>query len=247
MTNLSLGELRFPQEYPDTDAGMAWATKMQSEQLTHFSKCPPSKRPNYFLHGITSPFQPLWSNIVHDWAVECNASNTGRSEHRFDVLRDRRVRSLDALRQHLYSLIPIRISVKGNRGVIDDTTLIYMPTAVDLENQKKSIVESRHPDRARHEERKLRKAKQAYQRGKTMVRLIEERVNNSEQAIIHDCDRKLLGAITSGSFQLSRACCTGKGFIAVGGLITLLQQQSSRKVLIRTTTSQYYRWGMLEY
>lgn len=229
---------------------MAWTAKMQSEQLSHFSKCPPSKRPNYFLHGIASPFQPLWSKIVHDWAVECNSSSTDRTEHRFDVLRDRRVRSLDALRQHLYSLIPIRISVKGNKGVIDPTSLIYLPTVADLQNQKKPIVESRHSDRARQEERKLRKAKQVYQRGKTMVRLIEERVNNSEQTIIHDCDRKLLGAITSGCFQFSRACCTGKGFIAVGGLISLLEQQaqqSSRKVLVRTTTSQYYRWAMLEY
>lgn len=224
---------------------------MHSEQLAHFSKCPPSKRPNYFLHGITSPFQPLWWNIVRDWAMQCSASKT--TDHRFDVLRDRRIRSLDALRQHLYSLIPVRIHVKGNKGVIDNTTLIYMPTNADLQNEKKPIVESRHPDRARHEERKLRKAKQAYQRGKTMVRLIEERVNNSDSSIIDDCDRKLLGAITSGSFQFSRACCTGKGFIAVGGLISLLEeqknskQQSIRKVLIRTTASQYYHWGMLEY
>lgn len=225
---------------------------MQSEQLTYFSKCPPSKRPNYFLNGIVSPFQPLWSNIVRDWAIECKASKTESTEHRFDVLRDRHIRSLDALRQHLYSLIPVRISVKGNKGVIDNTTLIYMPTSMDLQNEKKPIVESRHPDRARQEERKLRKAKQTYQRGKTMVRLIEERVNNSQSSIINDCDRKLLGAMTSGSFQFSRACCTGKGFIAVGGLISLLEEQknskqSFRKVLIRTTTSQYYHWGMLEY
>lgn len=168
---------------------------------------------------------------------------------RFYVLRDRRLRSLDVLRQHLYSLIPIRITIKGNKGVIDNTALIYLPTVDDLKNSKKSIVESRHCDRARKEERQMKKAKQTYQRGKLMVKLIEERVNNTEQAIIHDCDRKLLGAITSGSFQLSKACCTGKGFIATGGLITLLQQQNqqSRKVLVRTTTSQYYRWALLEF
>ncbi len=140
--------------------------------------------------------------------------------------------------------------------MIDNTTLIYLPTVDDLKNKKKTIVESRHCDRARKEERKMQKEKQSYQRGKTMVKLIEERVNNIEQAIIHDCDRKLLGAITSGAFQFSRACCTGKGFIATGGLITLLQQQqqqqkntkqSSLKVLVRTTTSQYYCWGLLEF
>lgn len=225
---------------------------MQSDQLTHFSKCPPSKRPNYFLHGIASPFRPLWSTIVRDWTVECHPSPTESPPHRLYVLRDRRVRSLDALRQHLNSLVPVRISVKGNKGVIDSTTLIYMPTAADLKNGKKPIIESRHCDRARKEERRMQKAKQAYQRGKTMVRLIEERANDSEQAVIHDCDRKLLGAMTSGAFQFSRACCTGKGFIATGGLISLLQQQEakntqSRKVLVRTTASQYYHWGTLEF
>ncbi len=249
-----LGEFQFPQEYPDTDAGIAWTTKIQSEQLTYFSKCPPSKRPNYFINGIASPFRPLWSNIVRDWVLEYNPSNTVIPSHRFYVLRDRRLRSLDVLRQHLYSLVPIRISIKGNKGVIDNTTLIYLPTVDDLKNSKKTIVESRHCDRARKEERKMKKAKQSYQKGKAMVKLIEERVNDSEQAIIHDCDRKLLGAITSGAFQLSRACCTGKGFIAMGGLLTLLQQQEqknmkkqSRKVLVRMITSQYYRWALLDF
>jgi hypothetical protein len=249
-----LGEFQFPHEYPDTDSGIDWAAKIQSEQLTHFSKCPPSKRPNYFINGITSPFRPLWATMVRDWAVEYNPSNTVIPSPRFYVLRDRRCRSLDALRQHLYSLVPIRISIKGKKGVIDDTALIYLPTIDDLKNSKKPIVESRHHDRARKEERKMKKAKQSYQRGKTMVKLIEERVNNNEQAIIHDCDRKLLGAITNGAFQFSRACCTGKGFIAMGGLLTLLQQQEvkttkqqSRKVLVRTIASQYYRWALLEF
>ena len=132
--------------------------------------------------------------------------------------------------------------------------LIYLPTIDDLKNSKKPIIESRHYDQARKEERKMKKSKQSYQKGKIMIKLIEERINNIEQSIIHDCDRKLLGAITNGSFQFSRACCTGKGFIATGGLLTLLQQQEqknskqqSRKVLIRTITSQYYRWALLEF
>jgi hypothetical protein len=171
---------------------------------------------------------------------------------RFYVLRNRRLllSSTDTLRQHLHSLVPVRICIKGNKGVIDNTTLIYLPTIDDLKNSKKIIVESRHCDRARIEERKMKKAKQLYKKGKTMVKLIEEQANNPEQSIIHNCDRKLLGAITSGSFQFSRACCTGKGFIAMGGLLTLLQQNTkkrSRDVLVRTITSQYYRWALLEY
>lgn len=248
------GEFQFPQEYPDTDAGMAWKTKIHSEQLTHFSKCPPSKRPNFFLYGINSPFCSLWSVIVRDWALEYNPSNTVIPASRYYVLRDRRVRSLDALRQHLYSLVPVRIIIKGKKGVIDNTTLIYLPNKDDLKNPKKEILETRHSDRARQEERKMQKAKQAYQRGQTMIKLIEERVADSDKPLIHDCERKLLGAISSGAFQLSQACCTGKGFIATGGLITLLQQQEQknakqqlRKVLVRTTSSQYYRWGLLEF
>jgi hypothetical protein len=174
--------------------------------------------------------------------------------HRFYVIRDRRLLSSDNLQQHLHSLVPVRVSVKGNKGVIDNSTLIYLPTMDDLKNKKKMIVESRHSDRARIEERKMRKAKQSYQRGKIMIKLIEERVNNNEQAIIHDCDRKLLGAVTSGAFQFSRACCTGKGFIATGGLLTLMQQQDQknkkkqfRRVLVRSTTSPYYHWASLEF
>ena len=227
---------------------------MQSEQLTHFSKCPPSKRPNFFHYGITSPFRPLWSIIVRDWAIQCDPANSTIDASRFDVLRDRHRPSMETLRQHLLSLVPIRLIVKGNKGVIDASALVYLPTDADLKANNKPIVESRHADRARIEERKLKKAKQSYRRGQTMIKLIEERVNDSEQAIIHDCDRKLVGAVTSGAFQFSRACCTGKGFIAAAALLTLLQQQESKsgkksglRVLVRTTSSQYYRWGSLEF
>ncbi len=219
--------------------------------MIHFSKCPPSKRPNFFIHGIASPFRPLWSNIVRDWALEYDPTNPVITPHRFYVLRNRHRLSLETLPQHLHSLVSIRISIKGNKGVIDSTTLIYLPTIDDLKNSKKTIVESRHRDRARTEERKMKKAKQSYKKGQTMVKLIEQRANNNEQAIIHDCDRKLLGAITSGAFQFSQACCTGKGFIAMGGLLTLLKQQEQKKqsqrVLVRTTTSQYYSWASLEF
>lgn len=254
IVNIFLGEFQFPQEYPDTDAGVDWASKLESEQLTHFSKCPPSKRPNFMLNGIASPFRPLWQNIIRDWVVECDSSNAVINMNRFYVLRDRKGLSLDNLRQHLHSLVPIRIIIKGKKGVIDNTTLIYLPTMDDLKNTRKSIVESRHSDRARIEERKMQKAKQSYQKGKAMVALIKQRTNNSEQAIIHECDRKLLGAITSGAFQFSKACCTGKGFIAMGGLITLLEQQKQnnmkrqcRHVLVRTIKSQYYRWASFEF
>ncbi|UJR20918.1 hypothetical protein I4U23_024027 [Adineta vaga] len=247
------GEFQFPQEYPDTDAGISWTSKLESERLTNFSKCPPSKRPNFFINGIVSPFRPLWSTIVRDWATEYDPTHTVIPSHRFYVLRDRQHRSIDSLRQHLHSLVPIRISIKGKKGVIDNTTLIYLPSVDDLKTSQKTIVESRHHDQARIEERKMQKAKQSFRRGQTMVKLMEERSKNNEEGIIHNCDRKLLGAVTSGAFQFSHACCTGKGFIATGGLLTLLQQQQqkskkpSARVIIRTTTSQYYRWALLEF
>ncbi|CAF3990738.1 unnamed protein product, partial [Adineta steineri] len=97
------GEFQFPQEYPDTDAGIAWASKIESEQVTHFSKCPPSKRPNFFINGINSPFRPLWTNIVHDWALEYDPTNTMIPSQRFYVLRDRNRLSIETLRQHLHS------------------------------------------------------------------------------------------------------------------------------------------------
>jgi hypothetical protein len=252
--HLLVGEFRFPQEYPDTDAGVAWAAKVESERLAYFSKCPPSKRPNYFLYGLSSPFRPLWNSMVRDWALQHDPSSASASPYRYDVLRDRRSLTTEILREHLHTLIPIRLSSRGNKGVMDDSTLIYLPTDKDLTAGKKIIAESRHSDRARIEERKMLKAKQPYRRGEVMVKLIEERAKNAEQAIIDDCDRKLLGALTSGSFQLSRACCTGKGFIAAGGLLTLLQQQPtkkpqqrSRRVLVRTVTSEYYHWASLQF
>ena len=225
--------------------------------MNYFSKCPPSKRPNYFIYGITSPFRPLWSNIVRDWALQYDPTITVINPYRFYALRDRRLLSGKPLlpsnvqTTSIHSLVPIRVSIKGKKGVIDNSTLIYLPTTDDLKNNKRAIVESRHCDRARTEERKMKKAQQSYKKGKTMIKLIEQRVNNTEQAIIHDCDRQLLGAVTSGAFQFSRACCTGKGFIAMGGLLTLLQQQEGQKmmkkhVLIRMTTSQYYHWALLE-
>lgn len=173
---------------------------------------------------------------------------------RFYVLRDRRRLSEDNLRQYLYSLVPIRISTKGRKGVIDNSTLIYLPTVDDLKDNRKTIVESRHSDPARKKERKMKKANESYKKGQTTVQLIEQRVNNHEQSIIHDCDRKLLGAVTSGAFQFSKASCTGKGFIAMGGLIKIFEQQKQKntkkqsyQVLIRTINSQYYRWATLEF
>lgn len=193
--------------------------------------------------------------MVRDWALQYDPSSTSPSPYRYDVLRDRRSLSIEILRQHLHTLVPVRVSCKGNKGVMDDSTLIFLPTDKDLTSLgKKSFAESRHSDRARIEERKMLKAKQPYRRGEAMVKLIEERAKNAEQAIIDDCDRKLLGALTSGAFQLSRACCTGKGFITAGGLLTLLQkqptkhpQQRSRCVLIRTVTSEYYHWASLQF
>ena len=249
-----LGEFRYPQEYPDTDAGMAWASKLESEQLNYFSKCPPSKRPNYFIFGIRSPFRPLWINIVRDWVLEHDPTTVLANPLRYHVLRDRRALSIDILRQHLHTLIPIRLSSKGNKGIMDDSTLIYLPTDKDLTTEKKIIAEPRHSDRARIEERRMLKAKQPYRRGQLMVKLIEERAQDADQAIIDGCDRKLLGSLTSGAFQLSQACCTGKGFIAAGALLTLLQQQQSknpqqrsRRVLIRTVTSPCYHWASLQF
>ena len=176
------------------------------------------------------------------------------THQQFYVLRGRHSFTLEHLQQHLYSLVPIRICTQGKKGVVENTTLIYLPTMDDLKNNKKTIVESRHSDQARIEERKMKKAKQSYRKGKTMIKLIEQRANNSEQSIIYDCDRKLMGAITSGGFQFSRACCTGKGLIAMGALLTLLEQQKqkntnkrARHVLIRTIRSQHYRWASLEF
>jgi len=88
----------------------------------------------------------------------------------------------------------------------------------------------------------MRKAKQSYQQIKTLVKLIEQQVTNSEQTIIHDCDRKCLDVVTNGAFQFSRACCTGNGFNVMGSLLTLFQQQEQtngtkpfRRILLRTT------------
>ena len=225
------------------------------ERLSYFSRCPPSKRPNYFLYGLKSPFRPLWTNIVRDWILECEPSTNIVTPVRFDVLRRRRPFSIELLRENLQSLIPIRVTCRGKKGVVDDSTWIYLPTKNDLKQQKNPIVESRHSDQARIEERKMKKGKQSFHKGQTMINLFEERAKNTELSIIHDCDRKLLGAVTYGAFQYSRACCVGKGFIAAGGLIKLLESQTleknnkqkSRLVLIRTAASQYYRWASLEF
>lgn len=231
---------------------------VEKQRLTDFSMCPPSKRPNFLINGIRSPFRTLWTNIVRDWALFCEPSIQIPIPYRFHVLRDRRTPTIEMLKEHLHTLVPVRIECKGRRGVIDHTTLIFLPTTDDLKSVKQEIVESRHVDQARIEERKLKKNEQSFRKGQAMVKLIEDQANNFETSIIDDCDRKLLGAVTSGAFQFLRACCTGKGFIATGALITLLTQQQQKnekqkqqkrlvRVLIRTTTSQYYRWATLQF
>jgi hypothetical protein len=193
-------------------------------------------------------------NIVRDWALSYDSSVNLSDLSRINVLRDRRVLTIDILKMNLDSLVPVRVECKGNKGVIDSSTMIYLPTNDDLKRRRKLIVECRHRDHARIVERKMRKTNQSYRRGQTMVKLIEERSNDSEHSIIDDCDRKLLGAVTNGAFQFTRACCKGKGFIAAGGLLTLLKQQMTNKtskhaqrVLIRMNSSSYYHWASLHF
>ena len=120
--------------------------------------------------------------------IEYGSSKIMTTHHRFYALRDWYPFSLENLQQHLYSLVSMRLCTQGRKGTIDNTASIYLPTMDDIKNIKTVTVESGNSDKAQIEERKMKKAEQSYGRGRTMIKLIEERANDSEQAIIHDCD-----------------------------------------------------------
>ena len=122
--------------------------------------------------------------------IEYDSSKIMTTHHRFYALRDWHPFSLENLQQHLYSLVPMHLCTQGRKDTIDNTTSIYLPTMGDIKNIKTVTLESGDSDKAQIEERKTKKAEQSYGRGRTMINLIEERANNSEQVIIHDCDRK---------------------------------------------------------
>ncbi|XP_038057792.1 ribonucleases P/MRP protein subunit POP1-like isoform X2 [Patiria miniata] len=107
--HLQQGVPHFPEGYPDTAAGEAWADKVEEEQTKKFKRWPPAKRPNYGKLGVVSPFRCAWKKLLEEWrdakkleteededdavaesqAEETMLSEEGDKNQAFFVLRER--------------------------------------------------------------------------------------------------------------------------------------------------------------
>ena len=65
---LEQGVPYFPDDWPDTSAGVCDAKKTEEEAEAKYSRYPPAKRPNYSKLGAQSPFSASWDKLVGDWS-----------------------------------------------------------------------------------------------------------------------------------------------------------------------------------
>lgn len=118
--NLEAGRPSFPCSFPDTDAGAKYEEQVRLEALTEFYKRPKSKRSNFAILGVSTPFHMCWKTLVKDWEKQLEETEiktlfpsvAGLSikkangtvcngQREFYVLRQRGLRQLGSICEHL--------------------------------------------------------------------------------------------------------------------------------------------------
>ncbi|KAG8183638.1 hypothetical protein JTE90_005626 [Oedothorax gibbosus] len=65
--NLEAGRPSFPCSYPDTTAGQNYEEQVRLEALKEYLRRAKSKRPNFDVLGVSTPFHMCWKTLVKDW------------------------------------------------------------------------------------------------------------------------------------------------------------------------------------
>ncbi len=151
---------RFPDDFPDTNAYLHYASQVNAELQEQYNRKPPAKRPNYAKLKVETPFMIPW-NSVAKYAPSMGTLNDDippyfviRGEENlpyFDLPRPRDVKYDATLRwvpkqstsQHLPNLDPrsnilpwfgvslVRVSIKALRGQVHKYAMICTPSEED--------------------------------------------------------------------------------------------------------------------
>ncbi|XP_014772211.1 ribonucleases P/MRP protein subunit POP1 [Octopus bimaculoides] len=252
-TSLEVGELYFPFDYPDTDAGLAEMSVIQTNKLEVYMQRPPSKRPNFERLGIPIPFYTDYLSLVQGLNKDII--------QKFCVLRDRK--KLIALSRLISStndsklkiskhfvgdgfykqaIVPVIVEMIS-KGVPEHCSMICVPLKRDLVNLKSQkaadVKEPLHKVKRESkecEEKKITKPS----------RLCEAQLKNGTGQLLplSSTSRKIIGFLTTGRYSFLKASGVGIGFCSLVGLEELLPNSKSI-ILVRSIKSLDYRYAKL--
>jgi len=263
----------FPEDYPDTEAGKFHWSHIQTENLNQYYKRPPSKRPNYSVLGVKSPFAPDWNELCDEMSVLRNPSEI---ENIIRLLGEKSPEELNILAsKQQENFIQVEVIMLSS-GVTCEGAMLSIPTSDDISKLKvdindlntRGVYDCVGPSEPAHDdpEREKRKSDTAL-RKKNRKR---KRENKESIPLIRTSHfkvepfRKTIGFLTSGSYSHTFAKSVGIGLIKIKELTELFEIKCSNyawlnellvkklKVskshlicLMRIPTSEKYRYVLI--
>ncbi|XP_037084915.1 ribonucleases P/MRP protein subunit POP1-like [Pollicipes pollicipes] len=113
---LEMGRLRFPAEFPDSEAGRLWDAEERTQRRLEYFKRPPAKRPCYTKLAVPDPFECPWPRLLRRLCPSEGAIEAGSVR----VCRDRATLAL--LTEAMERLFLPGAEVQPQREVIGHVT-----------------------------------------------------------------------------------------------------------------------------
>jgi ribonuclease P/MRP protein subunit POP1 len=248
------GNLSFPDEYLDTEAGKSEQSRIKNELLKEYQARPPSKRVNFVKTGFLNPFYcPLKIDDTQNgfilrnkrFLIELSQIFFGKT---FDnrILDKLRVKynHFEAIFNESFTIVRLESVEKGS---LDTFSQLYMLNDSDLSHKSYSAIVSIN------QEDKFKQAIIKFNENKLKTEelneesLINEDIFVKVQAYLNECsNRKLIGVICNGKF------CSTNGQPAANALIltkylfkTADRQHKNRQfknlILYRAPNSSYLK------
>lgn len=248
------GNLFFPDEYFDTQAGTNEQDRLKNELLKEYQSKPPSKRVNFIKAGFLNPFYcPLriddkqntfilrnkkflieLNQIFFGKAFECNSIDKFRSKYKH----------FEAFYNNSYTLVRLE-SVE--KGFLDTYSQIFMLNDNDLINKSHSgIVLINQEDKLKQAMIKFNKDKQKAEE-LNVESLVNEEIFVKVQSLINESlNRTLIGIVTNGKFSSTNGQPAANALILTKYLFKIIEKQHKNKqfknlILYRTPNSCYLK------
>ncbi|GAB1601016.1 ribonucleases P/MRP protein subunit POP1-like [Argonauta hians] len=253
-TSLEIGDLHFPFDFPDTEAGLKEISVIQTKKLEAYLRRPPSKRPNFERLGVPIPFHTDYLSLVQDL-------NKNSDIQSFCVLRDRKKlialsRSISSAKDtklkisslfvgdtfYKQTIVPVIIEMIS-KGVPGHNSMICVPRKEDLVNLKSK--KSKSFEEPLHKNKRTKTEKDDNKKIKTS-RLCEAKLKDGTGQLLElsKTSRKIIGFLTKGKYSFLKSSGVGIGFCSIVGLEDLLAN-SKNIVLVRNIQSLEYRYAKL--
>ena len=156
----------------DSSWARAEAEQRKQEEREKYFSFPPDKRPNLALFGTLSPFCRDWESLVGPgWFLVRDLA----------LLSQLKAGELQQVEENSPALVQVKLVMCG-RGKLSENTMIFLPTATDLETDNFALTEPKHRDKDIEAERrnarsshqvKMKKLKRQWKRIKSKKTLLE--------------------------------------------------------------------------